>query len=57
MQITFQAVKFNADQKLKDYIIDKLDKLERFYPKIIQTTVYLKLENAGQIKDKVIDLS
>ncbi|HRO74183.1 MAG TPA: ribosome-associated translation inhibitor RaiA, partial [Saprospiraceae bacterium] len=56
MQITFQAVKFNADQKLKDYIIDKLDKLERFYPKIIQTTVYLKLENAGQIKDKVIEL-
>lgn len=56
MQITFQAVRFSADQKLKDYITDKLQKLERFYPKIIETTVYLKLENSGQVKDKIVEL-
>jgi ribosome-associated translation inhibitor RaiA len=54
MQITFQAVHFTADQKLKDYISDKLQKLVKFYPKILQATVYLKLENSGQVKDKVI---
>ncbi|MFZ1423025.1 MAG: ribosome-associated translation inhibitor RaiA [Saprospiraceae bacterium] len=56
MQITFQAVHFTADQKLKDYISDKLQKLVKFYPKIIQATVYLKLENSGQVKDKVIEV-
>jgi putative sigma-54 modulation protein len=56
MQVTFQAVHFTADQKLKDYINDKLQKLEKFYPKIILATVYLKLENSGQVKDKVIEV-
>jgi putative sigma-54 modulation protein len=56
MQVTFQTVHFTADQKLKDYISDKLQKLEKFYPKIIQSTVYLKLENSGQVKDKIIEI-
>ncbi|MBK8054243.1 MAG: ribosome-associated translation inhibitor RaiA [Saprospiraceae bacterium] len=56
MTVTFQTVHFTADQKLKDYISDKLQKLDKFYPKIIQSTVYLKLENSGQVKDKVIDI-
>lgn len=56
MQVTFQAVHFTADQKLKDYISDKLQKLEKFYPKILQVTVYLKLENSGQVKDKVLEV-
>lgn len=56
MQVTFQAVHFTADQKLKDYINDKLQKLVKFYPKILQATVYLKLENTGQVKDKVIEV-
>ncbi len=56
MQVTFQTVHFTADQKLKDYISDKLQKLEKFYPKILQTTVYLKLENSGQVKDKIIEI-
>ncbi|MEY3422860.1 MAG: ribosomal subunit interface protein [Bacteroidota bacterium] len=56
MQVTFQTVHFTADQKLKDYISDKLQKLDKFYPKIIQSTVYLKLENSGQVKDKVIEI-
>ena len=56
MQVTFQTVHFTADQKLKDFISDKLQKLEKVYPKIIQSTVYLKLENSGQVKDKVIEI-
>ncbi len=56
MQITFQAVHFTADQKLKDYCSEKLQKLVKLYPKILQTTIYLKLENSGQVKDKVIEV-
>ncbi|MEZ4911900.1 MAG: ribosome-associated translation inhibitor RaiA [Saprospiraceae bacterium] len=56
MQVTFQTVHFTADQKLKNYIDEKLQKLEKFYPKIIQSTVFLKLENTGKIKDKVVEI-
>ena len=56
MQVTFQTVHFTADQKLKDYIEDKLQKVNKFYPKIIQSTVFLKLENSGQVKDKVVEI-
>lgn len=56
MQVTFQTVHFTADQKLKDYIVEKLQKLEKFYPKIVETTVFLKLENSGQVRDKVIEI-
>ena len=56
MQVTFQAVHFTADQRLKDYISDKLQKLVKFYPKILQVTVYLKLENSGQVRDKIVEL-
>ena len=43
MQVTFQTVHFTADQKLKDYISDKIQKLENFYHKILQTYYYLKI--------------
>lgn len=56
MKVTFQTVRFTADQKLTDYINEKLQKLERFHSKIIESIVYLKLENSGQVKDKVIEL-
>lgn len=56
MQITFQTVHFTADQKLKDYIEDKLQKVVKFYPKILTSTVFLKLENSGQVKDKVVEI-
>jgi putative sigma-54 modulation protein len=56
MQITFQAVHFIADQKLKDLIREKLEKLTKFHAKIISATVFLKLENSGQVKDKIVEV-
>jgi len=55
MQVNFQAVHFTADQKLKDYISEKLEKLVKFHPKVLITTIYMKLENSGQVKDKVLE--
>jgi putative sigma-54 modulation protein len=56
MQVTFHAVHFHADQKLKDFISEKLEKLSKFFPKILDATVFLKLENSGQIKDKIVEI-
>ena len=56
MQVDIQAVRFTADQKLKDFIQEKLEKLSKFHHKIISTVVYLKLENSGQVRDKIVEI-
>ena len=56
MEIRIQSVRFTADQKLIDYINEKLNKLVKYNDRIINLDVYLKLENSGQVKDKVVEL-
>jgi putative sigma-54 modulation protein len=56
MQIITQSVHFTADQKLLDYIEEKLNKLEKYYDRIVDAKVLLKLENNGQVRDKIVDL-
>lgn len=57
MSIDMQAVSFRADQKLKLFIEKRVEKLNQFFDRIIHTQVLLKLENSGQIKEKVVELS
>jgi putative sigma-54 modulation protein len=55
MRIHVEAVHFTADQKLVELITRKLNKLEQFYDHIIDLNVALKLENSGQVKDKIME--
>ncbi len=58
MSITINNVGFSADDKLKDFIEAKLNKLSRYYNRITNSTVYLKLENnSSKIKDKVVEVT
>ncbi len=41
---------------MTEFIEKKLSKLDTFFDKIIDAHVILKLENAGQVKDKVVDI-
>ena len=56
MKILIEPVHFTVDQSLSEYINQKVEKLEQFYERIISATVTLKLENSGQIKDKVVEV-
>jgi ribosome hibernation promoting factor len=56
MKIHTQAVHFSADQKLISFIEKKLTKLNQIFDKIIAVDVILKLENSGQIKDKLAEI-
>jgi putative sigma-54 modulation protein len=56
MRIHIEAVRFTADQKLIEYIEKKLTKLDLFFDRIVDINVNLKLENSGQIRDKVIEV-
>ncbi len=56
MEIRIHSVGFSADDKLEMYITEKLEKVNRYNNTLIGVDVYLKLENAGQVKDKVVEL-
>ncbi len=56
MKLNFTAIHFDADQKLVEYIERKASKLNQFFDRIIDGHVFLKLENTGQIKDKIVEL-
>ena len=43
MEIRVQSIKFNADQKLLDFVEKKLSKLPKFYDEIIGVEVSLSL--------------
>lgn len=56
MKVQTQAIHFKADQKLIYFIERKLRKLEVFFDRIIDVDVILRLENTGQIRDKIAEI-
>lgn len=57
MKVYTEAVQFKADQKLLDFIERKVGKMEHYFDRIIDARVILKLENSGQVKDKIAEVS
>ncbi len=56
MNVRIESVHFKTDEKLIAYIENKLSKLDKYFDKIIDAHVILKLENSGKVKDKVIEV-
>ena len=56
MNITVQSIKFDADQKLVDFIKKKTGKLEQYFDNIIEGVCYLRLENVEDEENKVVEL-
>ena len=55
MKVNTQSVNFNADQKLIDFIQKRMDKLDMFYDKVIDSDVYLKVENTSDKENKIFE--
>ena len=55
MKVNTQSVNFTADRKLIDFIQRRMDKLDTFYDKIIQSDVYLKVENTSDKANKIFE--
>ncbi len=56
MEISKQAINFDADAKLLQFIDKKIDKLGSIYERIVSTDVILKVEKTGQIQDKIAEI-
>lgn len=55
MNLTMQAVGFDADQKLMEYIDKKFGKIDNYFNRVQDVHIFLKLENSGQVKDKIVE--
>jgi putative sigma-54 modulation protein len=56
MKVNVQAVNFNVDKKLLDFIQEKMDKLEKYYDKIVSSEVFLKVENTSNKENKTVEI-
>lgn len=56
MKLNIQAVNFNADSKLLNFVQSRLDKLDLFYDRIVASDVYLKVENTSVKENKIVDI-
>jgi len=57
MIVHVQAVHFDADKKLVDYVTKKIEKVQQYHDRIIKVDVFLILDNvAHAIKDKIAEI-
>jgi len=56
MKINVNAVHFNADQKLVNFITEKVNKLELFYDHIIGVEVFLRLDKEHAHDNKITEV-
>ncbi|MEG1607602.1 MAG: ribosome-associated translation inhibitor RaiA [Mucinivorans sp.] len=57
MNLQIQSVRFDADQKLIDYVESKMNKLDRFEDGITSCSVIMKLDKDHDNGNKVVTVS
>jgi putative sigma-54 modulation protein len=56
MKVNVQSVNFNADKGLIEFIEKKLNNLEKFYDKIVDSEVYLKVQQTSEKENKTVEI-
>ena len=56
MDIKIHSIHFDADQKLLDYINDKVSKLSLFFDHIIASEVFLRLDKSSDKENKITEI-
>ena len=56
MKVNLQSVNFTIDQKLVDFVQNKMDNLEKFHDKVIGADVYLKVQKTAEKENKIAEI-
>ncbi len=56
MKVFVQSVNFNADKDLIDFIEKKVNGLEKYYDKIVDSEVFLKVQQTSEKENKTVDI-
>jgi putative sigma-54 modulation protein len=56
MKVNVHAVNFTVDGKLLDFIQERMDKLEKYYDKVVSSDVFLKVEKTSEKENKIVEV-
>ena len=56
MKVSVDAVNFTVDKRLVDFIQERLDKLEKYYDKVVSADVFLKVEKTSEKENKIVEV-
>ena len=56
MKLQMHSIRFNADQKLIDFIQKKADKLDKFFDRIIDGEVFMRLDKDNNMENKIVEI-
>jgi putative sigma-54 modulation protein len=57
MNVQIQSVKFDADQRLVDFVRTKMSKLEKFSERIVSSDVIMKVDKDHDKGNKVVTIT
>ena len=57
MRVNTQSVNFRADKKLLQFIEKRMQKLEKYYSRVLESNVYLKVSNIAGKENKIVEAS
>lgn len=55
MKVNVHAVNFNIDKKLISFADEKVNKLEKYYDKIVSVDLFLKVEQTSEKENKIVE--
>jgi len=56
MKVNVHAVNFAVDKKLVDFVQERMDKLEKFYDRVVFSDVFLKVEKTSEKENKNVEI-
>ena len=56
MKVNVHAVNFTVDKKLVDFVQDRMDKLEKYYDKVVSCDVFFKVEKTSEKENKIAEI-
>lgn len=56
MKVNVHAVNFTVDRKLVGYVQERLNKLEKYYDKVVHSDVFFKLDNNNGKENKIAEI-
>jgi len=56
MKVSVHAVNFTVDRKLVGYVQERLDKLDKYYDRVVNSDVFFKLDNTSEKQNKIAEI-
>jgi putative sigma-54 modulation protein len=56
MKVNVHAVNFTVDRKLVDFVQVRMDKLEKYYDRVVSSDVFMKVEKTSDKENKIVEV-